>query len=134
MRINLAVTQNDLSNIIGNESFWCVFKSSKINKGDFIYFYKTKVGINQIYNVTSDPYKDGEFECKYRNLLTIKIKLVLNIINPVSIQALKNNDILKNSKPVKRNFQALLFELTEEESNALRQLIVDLNPGITLQS
>lgn len=132
MEISLAVTNKELSDEIGHEGFWCIFKNSTLNIGDYLFFYKTKTGVNQIYKIIGKPMRFGEFQCEYRKMLTVKTELVNHLKNPISTDIFKSNEILKGSGACRRNFQALLFTLTEKESEELLKLIKENNPDQVL--
>ncbi len=131
-KVFLAVSRNDFTHYnLGRESFWCFYKNSKVLQGDLLLMYKSKHGIYQVYEVIQIPSDIKEFDCQYRDMVTVKTKLLLTFENPLTFNDMKNDDFLSTIGPVRRKFQNLLFTLKEDELDAILSLIKKANPGTT---
>jgi len=129
--VYLGVTNKEFTNLKPKqESFWCVYKNSNIKKNDLLVLYRSKIGINQIYEVIAYPSKNSEFDCKLRNMVTIATRLLVNIANPISLDILKKDKTFSISGPVRKNFQSTIFSLSEDEANSLFTLIIKYNKNI----
>lgn len=118
---------------VDSASYWCVFRSQKVKSGDLLALYKTQYGVTQIYEITAASAETGQFDCNMRGMVTVPIRLVLNMEHPVSAKHMKSNPVLCKSGPVGRNFQATCFTLSYEEWQALICLLSVQNPDMKRQ-
>jgi hypothetical protein len=132
MNYFLGVIKNKPELKPGEKSYWCVYKNSNSEIGDILFMYETGVGIVQIYKIISEPSITGEFKCELRRMLTVDTELTTDLPNPVSIATMKKDQYFGDAGPVRRNFQAALFNLNEESGDALLRLIKNENPGLEI--
>ena len=132
MEVFLGVTNRTapLSLRAGDESFWCVHVTYEAQPGDLILLHKTVYGIAQIYQISSEPYADGRFQCTVRDMLTVDTILLANLDRPVSVAEMKADPVLREWGAVRRNFQKTIFRMNSVEWGALRTLIIEKNPTL----
>jgi predicted RNA-binding protein with PUA-like domain len=112
----------------GDYSHWCVYLKYQASKGDYFFLYRTRVGIVQLYTLSSPPYNSEEIECAIRSMLTIDIKLMTTFENPVTASDMRQNAILKKSGALGRNFQQTIFRLSDSEQDEILRQLVHKNP------
>ncbi len=91
---------------------------AKAKAGDKVLGYESQKIVALLEIVQGAHYEDGE------DVISVQIKELFS--NPISIENLKNDPVLKNSATVNRH-QGTLFELTEQEFNRINRILKPTN-------
>ena len=111
---------------------WNSPKDAKKDDIIFVYTAAPYSSIGFILKVISDPFKRPTKESNGEDL-RIKVKKIIEIPEPISLQDLMSNNILSNWTPVnKKHFQfhGSHFKMSDEEYNELKRLILIKNPEL----
>jgi hypothetical protein len=113
-------------------SGWTCDENTKI--GDLAVLYRTlpKSDVKYIIQIRSNP-KIEENDAE-SGMLHCDCYIIYQFNNTLKSTKMKSNSILKNSKPVRRNFQGQngIHDLTSEEWIEINELLTDENPDYSV--
>lgn len=101
-----------------------------VKTGDIILIYRhdNYDNIKYIFEAQKNAYKDKNFIDDWDTAVDLTSKIVLE--KPINLKEINENSFLKKSYAVKENFKGYFFDITEEEWNHFKNLILYKNPEL----
>ena len=112
-----------------DEIIWNSAKQVKKNDLIMVYTGAPYSSIGFVLKANTDPYEDPGIREEW-NRPAIKVKKILEIPKPISLQELRKNPILSQWGAIKMGFRGSHFKMSDEEYNELKRLILEKNQDL----